>query len=327
MVSFTTAMSLWMWSQSYALCVQCFLFLVLKCPHVAKIGTVCKAQCSPSDSRTFIMQPDAERHITKLLIVCEHTHYFKKNSLYLDTHTHTHCWHLTVSWMSASFSKKLVNIPRNRSCLNCHRLPLQHPYCTCVCLGVCVHACFNSLLSIVPARWDQFYIERSIISSYQSFRQFNRISGSFIYKSKCSSSILNQSVLHPYWSHSINRTPHRMMPMLRRDRVIDFSQVIPDLLLTFQSARWFGFKLAIKREKCIFLAFALLAGIYFLWTNLLTCKCQTESLHGNCCGATIWCLMPLKCIQWGAYCTSPFLKNVLIQFLWGYFHKLSSFLV
>lgn len=169
-------------------CVQCFLFLVLKCPHVAKIGTVYKAQSSPSDSRTFIMQPDPERHITKLLIVCEHTHYFKKNSLY--AHTHTHCWHLTVSWMSASFSKKLVNIPRNRSCLNCHRLPLQHPYCTCVCLGVCVHACFNSLLSIVPARWDQFYIERSIISSYESFRQFNRISGSFIYKSKCSSSIL-----------------------------------------------------------------------------------------------------------------------------------------
>lgn len=92
--------------------------------------------------------------------------------------------------MSASFSKKLVNVPRNRNCLNCHRLPLQHPYCTCVCLGVCVHACFNSLLPIVPARWDQFYIERSIISSYQSFRQFNRISGSFIYKSKCSSSIL-----------------------------------------------------------------------------------------------------------------------------------------
>lgn len=181
-------MSLWMWSQTYALCVQCFLFLVLKCPHVAKIGTVYKAQSSPSDSRTFIMQPDPERHITKLLIVCEHTHYFKKNSLY--AHTHTHCWHLTVSWMSAFFSKKLVNIPRNRSCLNCHRLPLQHPYCTCVCLGVCVHACFNSLLSIVPARWDQFYIERSIISSYESFRQFNRISGSFIYKSKCSSSIL-----------------------------------------------------------------------------------------------------------------------------------------
>ena len=105
--------------------------------------------------------------------------------------------------------------------------------CVHVRSHACVRACFcfNSIISIVPARRDQSFAETESFSPDQSFGESNSISSSFIHKSNESSSPSCEAA-------AANGTPHRMRLLLRRDKAHRFFlSGDTHLFLTFHTRR------------------------------------------------------------------------------------------
>lgn len=159
------------------------------------------------------------------------------------------------------------------------------------CTRVCF--CFNSIISIVQARWDQSFTGTKSISPDQSLRESNSITA-HLFTNQINSHLLSSS-------YCKQDTTQDETAALERQSHWFFSGVT-HLFLTFHSACCFGSELVIKRKNYIFLAFAFLVGIYFLWRNLPTCKCQMWPLWWNCCVVTHtfgwWMLHSTKPVIW-----------------------------
>lgn len=200
----------------------------------------------------------------------------------------THTCHPTVSWMSASFSGRVINIPSTRSCLNHQPLTPQHslPLSACACV------CASVSSQLFPLCWlgeiNRSHRDRAF---YPINHPENPVGFQLIYLQ------IKLIVIH-YKADVANRTPHRMRPLFQIDKAIDFSQVIPIYFWHFTACR-VSAQSQLSKERHAF-SWHLLS----LWEFN---SCGETCPHAN-----------VKCDLCSGLCTVPLLKYWVFFLLCNY---------
>ncbi len=139
--------------------------------------------------------------------------------------------------MSASFCRRLINILSTRSSY-CHTPCL--PVCVCVC--VCVRFCFDSIISIVPARKDQSFTETKAID------QINHSGDPIVFQAHLFTNPINS---HPLKSSCGKQDVTQDETVAPKRQSHWFSLFISDI--SHPTVLWLG---AGYQKKCIFWACA-----------------------------------------------------------------------
>lgn len=193
----------------------------------------------------------------------------------MHSHTSTHTYlpphsKLNVSIFQQEANKypqpsELFKLPASHTAT----LPASQHVCVCACTSDQEHACAFVSIQLFPLCQPG---EINLSQRARAFQQINHSGNPIVFQAHLFTNQINSHPLYSSCSKQDTTQDETVAPKRQSHRFLSGDT---HLFLTFHSTRCFGSELVIKRNKCIFLAFAFLVGIQFLWRNLLTCKCQT----------------------------------------------------